>query len=79
MLTIAFFTIQLISLIIMLLFVYEYKRITYKHQAILLSFESKKQPKSTIHSAIIIWIYAGITFAVLIGTTAFFYYNISDL
>ena len=77
MLTIAFFTIQLVSLAIMLIFVHEYKRITYKHQEILLSIESTKVPKSILHSTIIIWIYAGITFAILIGTTAFFYFTIA--
>lgn len=79
MLTIAFFTIQLISLAIMLIFIHEYKRITYKHHDILLSIDSKKRPKSIIHSTIIIWIYAGVTFAILIGTTAFFYSIIAQL
>ncbi len=78
MLTMLFFGVQLISLGVMLLFIHEYKRITFKHEEMMKVIEDEASPKSVFHSTVIIWIYAGITFAILIGTTAFFYTIISD-
>ena len=73
MLTILFFGIQMLSLGIMLLFIHEYKRITYKHQEMLEMIEHDTPPKCTFYSTIIIWIYVIVTLTILIGTTTFFY------
>lgn len=79
MITILFFGIQTISLLILIVFMHEYKRIAYKHQELLRSIENNSTPRSIDHSTIIIWIYAVITFSILIGTTFFFFSIISSL
>ncbi|PIR53709.1 hypothetical protein COU75_04695 [Candidatus Peregrinibacteria bacterium CG10_big_fil_rev_8_21_14_0_10_42_8] len=79
MIIILFFGIQTISLLVLILFMHEYKRIAYKHQTLLQSIEDDSTPRSINQSTIIIWIYAAITFSILIGTTFFFFSIITSL
>lgn len=79
MVTILFFGIQAISLLVLIVFIHEYKRIAYKHESLLQRIEDDSSPRSIHHSNIIIWIYAAITFSILIGTTVFFFSIVSTL
>lgn len=67
-----FLIIQGLSLAVMLLFIHEYRRITFKHERLMESIEPGKKPMSTFHSNMIIWIYIIITIAILIFTSVYF-------
>lgn len=77
MLTAAFIAIQVLSLAVMLLFIHEYKRITFKHERLMHSIEAGSKPVSTFHSNLIIWIYVIVTIAIVVSTSAFFYLLLS--
>lgn len=73
MLTASFVILQLLSLGVMLLFIHEYRRITFKHEQLLSSIEPGTKPTSSFHSSLIIWIYAIVTLGTITGMSVYFY------
>lgn len=73
MLTIAFIVIQVLSLGVMLLFVHEYRRITFKHEQLLHAIEPGKKPSSTFQSGLITFAYTVATIIMMFGTSALLY------
>ena len=73
MLTAAFVVVQVLSLAVMLLFIHEYKRITFKHERLMHSIEPHSKPVSTLHSNVIIWVYVISTIIVVVSTSSFFF------
>lgn len=72
MITGIFIGIQLISLVILLLFVQQYSHFTQKHETLLRSIDDKKLPASSFQSYVIIWIYVIVTCSIIIGTTVLY-------
>lgn len=72
MATIALIVMQVLSILVMLLFVHEYKRITHKHERMLQAIDETAQPKSTLQSNVIIWTYVATIFSVTAITTALY-------
>lgn len=75
MVTIAFITIQLVSLAVMLLFVHEYRRISHKHENLVHTIEAGVKPSCTLQSTIIIWIYVIAISTVAIGSSIIYFYT----
>ena len=73
MLTAIFIAIQLISLAVTVLFVFEYKRISRKHEELVHSIETGRVPSCKLQSTIIIWIYAALMLVILIGSSSIYF------
>lgn len=65
---------QVLSLCVLFLFVHEYKRISHKHSLMLAAIETKMKPRSTLSSAVIIWMYVISTFAIAIATGSLYWF-----
>ncbi|MBT4119411.1 MAG: hypothetical protein HOG89_00305 [Candidatus Peribacter sp.] len=73
MVNFAFIGIQLLSLIVMLIFVHEYKRISHKHENLVHTIEPGVKPSCTLQSTIIIWLYVICILIVAISSSIIFF------
>lgn len=69
---IAFIIIQAGSLLTMVLFIHEYKRISHQHEQMIIAIEHGKTPSCKQQSTVIIWIYVTVTFTLFFATTALY-------
>ena len=70
---ILFFIIQAVSLLTMLLFIHEYRRISHEHQELILAIEHGKTPSCKRQSEVICWIYIIATIVLLLLTTLLYF------
>lgn len=52
MLSIAFFVVQVLSILVAILFIHEYKRITHKHESLMDAIDAGSMPSSTLRGTI---------------------------